>query len=117
MARILVCGGRNLEPELWVLAWLRKYLQPEDVVIHGGARGADSIAGDFATGMGCEVLVFPAEWGKHGYAAGPIRNQQMIDEGKPDLVLAFPGGRGTADMVRRAEAAKIKVIRAQKEDS
>jgi len=54
-----------------------------------------------------------AKWSKHGRAAGPIRNQEMIDECKPDLVVAFPGGRGTADMVRRAKAAGIRVIEVQ----
>jgi hypothetical protein len=49
------------------------------------------------------LVTVPADWQKHGTAAGPIRNKQMIVSGKPDLVLAFPGGRGTADMSRRAE--------------
>lgn len=52
--------------------------------------------------------VFPRS-ATNGKAAGPIRNQRMLDEGKPDLVVAFPGGRGTADMVRRAKAAGVPV--------
>jgi hypothetical protein len=55
--------------------------------------------------------VYKAEWDKHGRAAGPIRNQQMLDDGKPDLVLAFAGGRGTDDMCRRAREAGIEVRR------
>lgn len=50
-----------------------------------------------------------ADWKTHGRAAGPIRNQRMIDEWKPTLVIAFAGGRGTADMIRRAKAAGIEV--------
>lgn len=57
------------------------------------------------------VRVFKADWDKHGKAAGPIRNQQMLDEGKPDLVLAFAGGKGTDDMCRRARAAGVEVRR------
>jgi hypothetical protein len=52
----------------------------------------------------------PADWKAHGRAAGPIRNQRMIDEHRPELVVAAPGGRGTADMVRRARAAGIEVF-------
>lgn len=80
------------------------------VVIHGGARGADSLAGEVATKAGVPVEVYPAQWEKHGRRAGPIRNQQMLDEGRPDVVLAMPGGVGTADMVRRAKAAGLRVV-------
>ena len=59
------------------------------------------------------MRIFPADWIRHGRAAGPIRNEQMLREGCPDLVVAFhddPGlGRGTADMVRRALAAGVPV--------
>lgn len=85
---------------------------PVTCLIEGGALGADRLARRWAyTVGGITVETFPADWGAHGKAAGPIRNQRMIDEGKPDVVLAFPGGRGTADMIRRAEAAGIRVIR------
>ncbi len=53
--------------------------------------------------------VYEADWHEHGRAAGPIRNARMIAEGRPDLVIAFPGGRGTADMVSRARKAGIEV--------
>jgi hypothetical protein len=59
-------------------------------------------------------VVYPADWAKHGRAASPIRNQQMLDEGRPNLVVAFPGGRGTADMVRRARSAGVEVIEVDK---
>lgn len=64
----------------------------------------------YAADHGISAEGFPADWRKYGKSAGPLRNQQMIDEGKPDLVVAFPGGTGTADMVRRAKAAGIRVI-------
>lgn len=82
---------------------------PDTVIISGAASGADTAAVDWAVVNWVSFLEFPADWKKLGYAAGPIRNQQMIDEGRPDLVLAFPGGTGTADMVRRARAAGIEV--------
>lgn len=82
---------------------------PDTVIISGMASGADTAAVDWAMVNWVSFLEFPADWKKLGSAAGPIRNQQMIDEGMPDLVLAFPGGTGTADMVRRARTAGIEV--------
>lgn len=85
------------------------WLPTDIVIIAGGAKGADSAAADFAAVAFCQLQEFKADWNKHGKAAGAIRNQQMLDEGKPDLVVAFPGGRGTADMVSRAKKAGIEV--------
>jgi hypothetical protein len=108
--RVLVCGGRDFNDELAAdLALDGLFLPKGSVVIEGGARGADRLARNWAKLNGCHVQTFLADWQKDGRAAGPIRNQRMIDQGKPDLVIAFPGGRGTADMVRRAKTAGIKV--------
>jgi ABC-type Fe3+-hydroxamate transport system substrate-binding protein len=86
--------------------------EPGDVVIHGAARGVDEQAMIAAQTLpGVKHLPFAADWHKHGRAAGPIRNKRMLDEGKPDLVVAFPGGRGTANMVKQAQAAGIPVQR------
>lgn len=83
-----------------------------DVVIHGAARGVDTQAMIAAQTLpGVKHLPFAAEWHKHGRAAGPIRNRRMLDEGKPDLVVSFPGGRGTANMVTQAIDAGIPVAR------
>jgi hypothetical protein len=84
---------------------------PTDItIISGCARGADSAAIDFAAVNFCKLEEYPANWEKHERLAGPIRNKQMLDEGRPDLVVAFPGGRGTANMVSQALAAGVKVI-------
>jgi hypothetical protein len=80
---------------------------------HGTAPGADAHAANWALKNRVPIKAWKADWRQHGNAAGPIRNQQMIDEGKPDLVIAFPGGRGTADMVQRAKAAGIEVFEVQ----
>jgi predicted solute-binding protein len=61
-----------------------------------------------AEGVPCEV--YQADWARLGRKAGPIRNQRMLDEAKPDVVIAFPGGRGTADMLRRTRQAGVEVI-------
>lgn len=112
--RILVCGGRDYDNAERVFAELKGAAEtrgPISAVIHGGATGADSAAAFWCGMVGCRQLTFKPEWRAKGRAAGPIRNQAMIDEGKPDLVIAFPGGRGTADMVKRAEAAGIEILR------
>lgn len=110
--RVLVCGGRDLQDELLVWNTLDAIHQrtPIALIIEGGARGADRFAYGWAIGAGLGVLTLEADWKKHGKAAGPIRNQQMLAIGRPDLVVAFKGGRGTADMVRRARATGVQVI-------
>jgi hypothetical protein len=80
-------------------------------IIEGGARGADKLARQWAEDRGVPVATYPAEWDRHGVSAGPIRNRQMLEDGKPDMVLAFPGGKGTANMVEQAHRAGVLVVR------
>ena len=116
--RVLVCGGRNYRntAECYKLLDCLRANTGFDCLIEGDARGADRIAGYWARKRRLDNLKFPADWAAHGKAAGPIRNQRMIDEGKPDLVVAFPGGCGTADMVSRAKGAGIKVIKVKEDE-
>lgn len=111
--KVLVCGGRDFNDyDLLVdtlIGLLGQYEIKDVIFISGRASGADKLGERFAKANNCELLVFPADWNKFGKAAGFIRNQQMLDEGKPDLVVALPGGRGTADMVRRAKKHGIEV--------
>lgn len=121
--RILVCGGRNYENKDDVYLALDEIVPRTETdgygnwlpmgvtIIHGGCpTGADRFADDYAVVNWTGLEIYPADWKSHGRSAGPIRNQRMIDEGNPDIVLAFPGGRGTADMVTRAKRAGIMVI-------
>jgi hypothetical protein len=114
MMRVLVCGGRNYsnfeEMASFLSGLFFEYKDPQWELIHGGAAGADSLAGAWATSVGIPVKEFRADWKKYGKSAGPRRNEKMLSEGKPDLVIAFPGGKGTADMVARARKAKVMVI-------
>jgi hypothetical protein len=82
----------------------------EITLVHGAARGVDTLATDNAEAWGMTIEAHRADWRKHGRAAGPRRNQEMIDAGA-DLLIAFPGGKGTEDCVARAEAAGIPVRR------
>lgn len=111
--RVLVCGGRDFNDRdfIWnTLCQVDARLGRISCIIHGAATGADSEGMIWAQGSDRLHAPFVADWRTHGKAAGPMRNQRMLDEGKPDLVVAFPGGRGTADMVRRARAAGVRVL-------
>ena len=85
-----------------------------DVIIEGDARGADRMAGEIAKELKIPLEVYPADWNQYGKAAGPIRNTQMLKEGKPDKVLAFhddiDSSKGTAHMVKIALKAGIPVL-------
>lgn len=114
MHRVLVCGGRDFVDASRVVAVLGYYRSEAggfEVLIHGAARGADSLAGEWAKMVGVEVLAFPANWNTFGKAAGSIRNGYMLREGKPTLVIAFPGGAGTRDMIGKAKRAGVPVLK------
>ena len=110
--RVVVTGGRSyanrdvVAEELWALY---ENDPSEFIVAHGGAKGADMLADDWCDLVGVEKLVYPANWAVHGRAAGPIRNRKMLEEFRPAIVLAFPGGRGTANCVRTARELGILV--------
>jgi YspA, cpYpsA-related SLOG family len=109
---VLVCGGRDYADSEFITKVI-KYLRDKfgtTIIVHGNARGADSLARDAARQLGMEDRPYSADWNKHGRAAGPIRNQQMLDNEEIDTVVAFPGGRGTADMIGRAKDQGINVI-------
>ena len=109
--KVLVCGGRDFNNPVWLSCTLGELSRNAGwtTIIEGGARGADRQAREWGLANGLVVQTFDADWHRHGRLAGPIRNQRMLDEGQPDLVVAFPGGHGTADMVRKAMAAGIEV--------
>ena len=137
--RVLVCGGRNFaevdnSPDEEFLKRTAEYKfvhdhlhnlslgwprTPEDeygnwlpavTIITGECpTGVDQAAIDWAVVNWTGYKGFPADWKTHGKAAGPIRNKQMLDEGKPDVVVAFPGGKGTANMVKLAREAGVPV--------
>jgi hypothetical protein len=97
------------EEQLLLTQTLNSLPQQNLLIIHGAAMGADRWADVWAARVNVPVKRFRANWDRYGKSAGPRRNQKMLDEGKPDLVIAFPGGSGTADMVDRARTAGIPV--------
>jgi len=109
--RVLVTGGRSYSNRLVVwenLDWLhqRKGIA---VVIEGGATGADTLAREWAAYNHVCRFICPADWDRYGKSAGPIRNQLMLTMTQPDVVVAFPGGSGTDNMVQQAIGAGVDV--------
>jgi hypothetical protein len=109
--RVVVFGGRNFCNERLAFKALdilhKKY--KFTCVIDGCAKGADTLGYRWAKRRGVPTERYPANWAKFGLSAGPIRNRQMIDEGKPDIGVAFPGGKGTANMKEQMKRAGIRV--------
>lgn len=107
--KLLICGDRewkNIEPIKKVILDFKP-----DVVIEGEARGADTLAKVAAESMDIVVEKYPADWGTYGLAAGPIRNSQMLIEGKPNVVVGFNNNirtsKGTKHMLGIASKAGI----------
>jgi hypothetical protein len=105
---VLVCGSRSFNDRARVYRALDGL--PVVHLVHGGASGADAIADEWAKERRIPVQAFPARWKEYGAAAGPIRNTQMLRQAKPDVVVAFPGGKGTRDMCKKAAREGIPIV-------
>lgn len=120
--RVLVCGGRHLSNVGFIEHNLEEYhrIYTFSLVITGAQRewnrslrqwiGADWLALEWAQRREINFVGIPAKWTLYARQAGPMRNSQMLLDWRPELVIAFPGGAGTADMVRKARAAEIEVV-------
>lgn len=124
--RVIVCGGREYTNRNHVYAWLSRLFAPDygpsddaqpwwlprpDLFLKvGGASGVDTFAEDWASVNWVQHQRYPADWAQHGGRAGPLRNEQMLRDGPTDLVVAFPGGRGTHHMKRIARDANVAVL-------
>lgn len=119
--KVLVCGGRDFTdvPLLWkALDRFAAERGPIRLMIDGSSddvtgpyMGADYWANQWALARSVTAVRYHAAWKQYGRAAGPIRNKKMLDEAKPDVVMALPGQRGTENMVDQATAAHVEVIR------
>lgn len=124
--RVLVCGGRNFADYAMVAAVLDKVhaQSPITLLIHGDCNnpddpkfkgeltilGADQLAARWARRKAIPYLSHPADWDKFSGQAGPIRNGEMARQWRPKVVIAFPGDRGTNNMIKQARELGIEVI-------
>lgn len=111
MTFVGVCGGRDFSDQGLLNAIMQLHVAPKDVVVHGNARGADALADRWAIEHHNHVVRVPALWTSHGKSAGPRRNA-VLAALPLRLLIVFPGGVGTADMVKQARAKGIPVIEA-----
>lgn len=113
--RVCVTGGRDYADRAHVYRILdavhRK--RPITLLLEGGAAGADRLARDWAISRGVEFQTFEASW-DYGGRSGKMRNSRMLREGRPALVVAFPGGSGTRDMTVKTIQAGIPILQASK---
>lgn len=122
--RVLVCGGRDYSDKervcqvlddfctnrsLWDVGPDGNALPTGLTIIHGAARGADRLADYWAVNSWVPVEEYKPDWDTYGKAAGILRNIDMLDSGV-DVVIAFPGGRGTAHMIKIAKEKGVEVI-------
>jgi hypothetical protein len=110
--KVLVTGGRHYADAEVVTAELDAVNAESAIslIITGGARGADALAIEWAQFEGIPFVVYEPDWNRWGKVAGPKRNKEMLLLSEPDLVVAFPGGRGTADCVKQARGFGIEVL-------
>ena len=109
--QIIVTGGRGYDDFNMVSDILDLF--DIGAIIQGGANGADKLAREYAKLKHLEYTTVIAEWDKHGRAAGPIRNRQMLQMFPEAIVLAFPGGAGTDNCVKTAVELNMIVLRVQ----
>ena len=109
--KAIVCGGRDFNDHeyLWSVMNQAKNWWNLTTIIHGGAKGADTHAGDWAKYRGLTVIKVPALWNLHGKSAGIIRNKEMLGL-QPDVVIAFKGGTGTENMITINRKAGVPVF-------
>lgn len=113
--KILVCGGRDPDLEIIEMVFpFLDYVHSMNTItelVHGAAKGIDSLADAWAKDRGVTRLPYPADWNKHGRAAGPIRNSLMLSDNPDiDLVIAFKGNKGTSDMIKKSRKKGIEII-------
>lgn len=113
VSRILVCGGRKYNDYRHLSHFLNQIaatrFADKFIIIHGGAKGADSLAATWASQQLKPSAKIEPLWGSDPFAAGLVRNEMMLLL-VPELVIAFPGGSGTRDMIEKAKAECIEVI-------
>ncbi len=110
--RLLICGDRDWTDQVLVnIIISRMAKQPIECVIHGEAIGADRMGAYAARQCGLKVIGFHPDWDTYGKAAGVLRNTEMLEQGKPDVVIAFhdwlADSKGTKDMVWKSLMASI----------
>ena len=109
---VLITGGREFRNQRLMWAVLDRLHEENNFtyLVHGDAAGADHMAHRWAKTHGVQPVAMEALWGSEGDSAGPKRNARMLEFAKPQLVVAFPGGTGATDMVKKAYKAGVDFV-------
>lgn len=110
--KAIVCGGRSFSDSKYLEEMMDFFKERWNLqsIITGGAKGADSLAHQWALKRKLATEVYHADWDQFGKSAGMIRNRQMLTEGQPNVVIAFPGTTGTENMIAIARKAMVPVF-------
>lgn len=110
--RVLICAGRHYADTKMSRQVLDAYhrLRPVLVLIHGGSQFLGSDVEDWARETGVDVVRYPPNWQRYGKHAERHRNQFMLTDSRPDVIIALPGGDDTSELVSQAKACGIHVL-------
>jgi hypothetical protein len=112
--RLIIAGSRDLDDRHTVAPFIDAYVKAQGsypaVILSGACSGVDAIGEWWASHYGTPVERYPADWDKHGKAAGPVRNAKMVANADALLVIHWKGSRGSADVRRQAEAAGLAIV-------
>lgn len=108
MNKVIITGGRDYSDYV-MFEEVMNVINPS-IIVQGGATGADQLAREWADIKELECITYDADWNKNGKAAGPIRNRQMLKDNPDAIVIAFPGGKGTANCIKEAIALNMIVL-------
>lgn len=107
--KVIITGGRDFE-DFNTVKKVLDCLPKIELIIQGGAKGADLCAKNYAHYRGVRSLTYLADWNQYGKSAGPLRNSKMLNDHKDALVVSFPGGRGTKHCTEEATKLGLPVL-------
>jgi hypothetical protein len=107
--RTIIAGSRSITDYAIVEAAVSASGFVVTEVLCGGAAGADELGAEWGRRNGVPVRVVPADWKRYGRAAGPKRNAEMVAQAEAVIAIWDGKSRGTADCIRRAQAAALSV--------
>ncbi len=109
--RVAVCGGKDFLAMHLISAVLFKVHRANHIteLLIGNSRGVDEIVNDWAARTGIPVRHINSDWLSYGEDADDVRNQLIIDE-RPDIIVLFPGGKRTNDLLNKAITAGHKNV-------
>lgn len=107
--KVIIAGGREFNDYKFIKESIIKLNLNISEIVSGKSKGVDTMGEQYALENNIPIKTFPANWEKHGRAAGPIRNKEMADYA--DVLISFWNGqsKGTKSMIELAKKKGIIV--------